>query len=205
MDLVGFVHRHTKPVTPTAGTFYWVDVDGDDPQIWFAPSVSGEDMILLNDKEIGSERISALESMVSMLESRVEDDEDVIGQIQERLNSVRNELLIKFNDYAKKSDLDDYATKESLDDYAKTSDLEDYVKTDTLDDYATKDNLNDYVRTDVLEDYATNSDLEDYVRTDVLDEYVTKEDLEDFEPDYDLTDSDFDMIAERVKLTWKVI
>lgn len=169
MDLVGFVHRHTKPVTPTAGTFYWVDVDGDDPQIWFAPSVSGEDMILLNDKEIGSERISALESMVSALESRVEDDEDVIEQIQERLNSVRNELLIKFNDYAKKSDLDDY------------------VRTDTLDDYATK------------------SDLDDYVRTDVLEDYATKEDLEDFEPDYDFTDSDFDMIAERVKLTWKVI
>ena len=196
MDLVGFVHRHTKPVTPTAGTFYWVDVDGDDPQIWFAPSVSGEDMILLNDNEIGSDRISALESMVSVLESRVEDDEDVIEQIQERLNSVRNELLIKFNDYAKKSDLDDYATKESLDDYAKTSDLDDYAKTSDLDDY---------VRTDVLEDYATKGDLDDYVKTDVLEDYATKEDLEDFEPDYDLTDSDFDMIAERVKLTWKVI
>lgn len=205
MDLVGFVHRHTKPVTPTAGTFYWVDVDGDDPQIWFAPSVSGEDMILLNDNEIGSDRISALESMVSALESRVEDDEDVIGQIQERLNSVRNELLIKFNDYAKKSDLDDYATKESLDDYAKTSDLDDYAKKSDLDDYAKTSDLDDYVKTDVLEGYATKGDLDDYVKTDVLEDYATKEDLEDFEPDYDLTDSDFDMIAERVKLTWKVI
>ena len=34
---VDFVHRKSKPETPIAGIFYWVE-DSTGSQIWFAPS-----------------------------------------------------------------------------------------------------------------------------------------------------------------------
>lgn len=45
---VDFVHRKSRPETPTAGIFYWVD-DSTGSQIWFAPSDDPSELILLND------------------------------------------------------------------------------------------------------------------------------------------------------------
>lgn len=137
MNFVGFIHRHNKPATPVPGAFYWVDVVNDEPQMWFAPTDNQDDMILLNNKEIGGERFAELVS-------RVEAAEGSIEEIQERISNLKNEILGEL-------------------------------------------------------------DLSSY-----LEDYVTKEELEDFHPDVELTDSDYDRIAEKVndktfKLTWKAI
>ena len=137
MNFVGFIHRHNKPVTPVPGAFYWVDVVNDEPQMWFAPTDNQDDMILLNNKEIGGERFAELVS-------RVEAAEGSIEEIQERISNLKDEILGEL-------------------------------------------------------------DLSSY-----LEDYVTKEELEDFHPDVELTDSDYDRIAEKVnektfKLTWKAI
>jgi hypothetical protein len=137
MNFVGFIHRHTKPATPVPGAFYWVDVVNDEPQMWFAPTDNQDDMILLNNKEIGGERFAELVS-------RVEAAEGSIEEIQERISNLKDEILGEL-------------------------------------------------------------DLSSY-----LEDYVTKEELEDYHPDVELTDSDYDRIAEKVnektfKLTWKAI
>jgi hypothetical protein len=49
----------------------------------------------------------------------------------------------------------------------------------------------------------SNSDLDDFVRRDELDDYLRKD---DYVPGIaELDDSDYDAIAERVKLTWQII
>ena len=49
-----------------------------------------------------------------------------------------------------------------------------------------------------LTPYLTEDDLDGYVKDSDLDDYIKKGDIE-------LEDSDYEIIAEKVKLTWKVI
>ena len=61
---VDFVHRTSKPETPTAGIFYWVE-DSTGSQIWFAPSDDQSELILLNGKfsELKNEILSQVDSI----------------------------------------------------------------------------------------------------------------------------------------------
>lgn len=60
---VDFVHRKSKPETPTAGIFYWVE-DSTGSQIWFAPSDDQSELILLNGNfsELKNEILSQVDS-----------------------------------------------------------------------------------------------------------------------------------------------
>ena len=79
---VDFVHRTSKPETPTAGIFYWVE-DSTGSQIWFAPSDDPSELILLNGYEGLIERLGTLEGKVDKLP----DD------ISEMLSELKNEIL----------------------------------------------------------------------------------------------------------------
>lgn len=108
MSLVGFIHRHNKPLTPVSGSFYWIDGEGNEPQMWFAPSDVQDDMILLNDKEIGGERFAELVT-------RVENAEGSIEEIREKISNLKDEILGEI-------DLSSYVT---IDDLAELSELTD--------------------------------------------------------------------------------
>lgn len=93
MNLVGFIHRHSLPNHPIAGYFYWIDVTGEEPQVWFSPTNETEDMVLLNDKD----KIDELIELISGANSDIED-------INERLDNLKDEILNEL-------DLSAYATK----------------------------------------------------------------------------------------------
>ena len=80
--IVDFVHRTSKPETPTAGIFYWVE-DSTGSQIWFAPSKVQDEMILLSGYEGLIKRLGTLEGKVDNLP----DD------ISEMLSELKNEIL----------------------------------------------------------------------------------------------------------------
>ena len=82
---VDFVHRASKPETPTAGIFYWVQ-DSTGSQIWFAPSKVQDEMILLN----GYEGFDDLIKRLGTLEGKVDNLPD---DISEMLSELKNEIL----------------------------------------------------------------------------------------------------------------
>ena len=83
---VDFVHRASKPETPTAGFFfYWVE-DSTGSQIWFAPSDDQSELILLN----GYEGFDDLIKRLDKLEGKVDNLPD---DISERLFKLKNEIL----------------------------------------------------------------------------------------------------------------
>ena len=82
---VDFVHRTSKPETPTAGIFYWVE-DSTGSQIWFAPSDDPSELILLN----GYEGFDGLIERLDTLEGKVDNLPD---DISERLSKLKEEIL----------------------------------------------------------------------------------------------------------------
>ena len=82
---VDFVHRASKPETPTAGIFYWVE-DSTGSQIWFAPSKDPSELILLN----GYEGFDGLIERLDKLEGKVDNLPD---DISERLSKLKEEIL----------------------------------------------------------------------------------------------------------------
>ena len=82
---VDFVHRTSKPETPTAGIFYWVD-DSTGSQIWFAPSDDPSELILLN----GYEGFDDLIKRLGTLEGKVNNLPDDISKM---LSELKNEIL----------------------------------------------------------------------------------------------------------------
>ena len=83
--IVDFVHRASKPKTPKAGFFYWVE-DSTGPQIWFAPSNVQDEMILLS----GYEGFDDLIKRLDKLEDKVNNLPD---DISEKLSELKNEIL----------------------------------------------------------------------------------------------------------------
>ena len=83
--IVDFVHRTSKPETPTAGIFYWVE-DSTGSQIWFAPSDDQSELILLN----GYEGFDGLIERLDKLEGKVDNLPD---DMSERLSKLKNEIL----------------------------------------------------------------------------------------------------------------
>ena len=83
--IVDFVHRASKPETPIAGIFYWVE-DSTGSQIWFAPSDDPSELILLN----GYEGFDGLIERLDKLEGKVNNLPD---DISERLSKLKNEIL----------------------------------------------------------------------------------------------------------------
>lgn len=91
---VDFVHRTSKPETPTAGIFYWVE-DSTGSQIWFAPSDDPSELILLN----GYEGFDGLIERLDKLEGKVDNLPD---DISERLSELKNEILSQVDSIEKK-------------------------------------------------------------------------------------------------------
>lgn len=83
--IVDFVHRTSKPETPTAGIFYWVE-DSTGSQIWFAPSDDKDELILLN----GYEGFYDLIERLGTLEGKVD---KLPNDISERFSELKNEIL----------------------------------------------------------------------------------------------------------------
>ena len=82
---VDFVHRKSKPETPTTGIFYWGE-DSTGSQIWFAPSKDPSELILLN----GYEGFDDLIERLGTLEGKVDKLPD---DISEMLSELKNEIL----------------------------------------------------------------------------------------------------------------
>ena len=83
--IVDFVHRKSKPETPTTGIFYWVE-DSTGSQIWFAPSDDPSELILLN----GYEGFDGLIERIDKLEGKVDNLPD---DISKKLYELKNEKL----------------------------------------------------------------------------------------------------------------
>ena len=83
--IVDFVHRASKPETPTAGFFYWVE-DSTGSQIWFAPSDDPSELILLNGYEGFDDLIKRLGTLEGKVDKLPED-------ISEMLSELKNEIL----------------------------------------------------------------------------------------------------------------
>lgn len=92
--IVDFVHRASKPETPTAGIFYWVE-DSTGSQIWFAPSDDQSELILLN----GYEGFDDLIKRLGTLEGKVDNLPD---DISEMLSELKNEILSQVDSIEKK-------------------------------------------------------------------------------------------------------
>lgn len=93
--IVDFVHRTSKPETPTAGIFYWVQ-DSTGSQIWFAPSDDKDELILLN----GYEGFDDLIERLGTLEGKVNNLPDDISKM---LSELKNEILSQVDEtYGKK-------------------------------------------------------------------------------------------------------
>ncbi len=58
MSLVNFKYRSSIPLEPAKGSFYWVELDDYEHQIWFAPDNNPEHLILLNKDVDLSEYVS---------------------------------------------------------------------------------------------------------------------------------------------------
>ena len=82
---VDFVHRKSKPETPTTGIFYWVE-DSTGSQIWFAPSKDPSELILLN----GYEGFDDLIKRLDKLEGKVNNLPD---DISEKLSELKDKIL----------------------------------------------------------------------------------------------------------------
>ena len=92
--IVDFVHRTSKPETPTAGIFYWVE-DSTGSQIWFAPSNNPSELILLN----GYEGFDSLIERLDILEGKVDNLPD---DISERLSILKDKILSQVDSIEKK-------------------------------------------------------------------------------------------------------
>lgn len=101
--IVDFVHRTSKPETPTAGIFYWVE-DSTGSQIWFAPSDDQSELILLNDvgflteKDIedirkGVEDVTEGLGIVTALVGNPGTEGDEPTGIFERLSELKDKIL----------------------------------------------------------------------------------------------------------------
>ena len=81
--IVDFVHRTSKPTTPTKGIFYWVE-DYSGSQIWFAPSDDPSELILLNDVGFLTEKdIEDIRKGVENVRKDVEDVKEGLGIVTE--------------------------------------------------------------------------------------------------------------------------
>ena len=193
MELVKFKYRSSKPSEVYRGYFYWVENQEVGNQIWFAPTDNPDDMILLNE--------NIDEGVFGELIDRLSAAEGNIESINTELSSIADEILSQI-------DLTPYLTED---------DLEGYVRDSELEGYLTDGDLNGYVKEEDLEQYLKESDLEGYAREDDIPkriselendvDYLTSSDLEGYAKigDIELEASDYEIIAEKVKLTWKVI
>ena len=92
--IVDFVHRASKPETPTAGFFYWVQ-DSTGSQIWFAPSDDPSELILLNGYEGFDDLIKRLDTLEGKVDNLPDD-------MSERLSKLKNEILSQVDSIEKK-------------------------------------------------------------------------------------------------------
>ena len=100
---VDFVHRTSKPETPEKGIFYWVE-DSTGSQIWFAPSIVQDELILLNDVGFLTEKdIEDIRKDVEDVKEGLGIVTELVGDpgiggdestsIFERLYKLKNEIL----------------------------------------------------------------------------------------------------------------
>ena len=92
---VDFVHRASKPETPTAGIFYWVE-DSTGSQIWFAPSDDPSELILLNGYEGFDgliERLDKLEGKVDNLPAELKNE--ILSQVDSKYEKKLTWQVIK--------------------------------------------------------------------------------------------------------------
>ena len=87
--VVDFVHRTSKPTTPTKGIFYWVQ-ESTGSQIWFAPSDDPSELILLN----GYEGFDGLIERLDKLEGKVDNLPDELkNEILSQVDSIYEKKL----------------------------------------------------------------------------------------------------------------
>ena len=87
--VVDFVHRTSKPTTPTKGIFYWVQ-ESTGSQIWFAPSDDPSELILLN----GYEGFDGLIERLDKLEGKVDNlPAELKNEILSRVDSIYEKKL----------------------------------------------------------------------------------------------------------------
>ena len=87
--VVDFVHRTSKPTTPTKGIFYWVQ-NSTGSQIWFAPSDDPSELILLN----GYEGFDGLIERLDKLEGKVDNLPDELKiEILSQVDSIYEKKL----------------------------------------------------------------------------------------------------------------
>ena len=178
----------TSSVTP--GT---ITIDGQD----IVDYCEEMKMDLDTDTNIIQTHEADIADLKAKINSQVTEDEfnEYKVEVSEALEKkVDNSTL---NEYAKKTDLNDYVTVETLTFYAKRSELDNYVKTSALNDYAKKSDLNDYAKTSLLESYAKKSelneyakkiDLNDYAKTSLLESYAKISTLNEYAKKSDLND-----------------
>lgn len=92
---INFKKRRTKPTNPIAGSFYWVENDKSDIQIWFSPTDNVDDLILLNEKYPDySDRIKELQGKDKELEELLKELSEEInnyvtkGELEDRLKDI---------------------------------------------------------------------------------------------------------------------
>ena len=196
MSLVDFRYRRSKPDSPEPGYFYWIDNQDGNHQLWFAVTENQDEMLLLNEDL--TERFEGLVSRVVDIESGIDSVNSALVEIRNLLEETKDEIL---NDIDSRG----YLTNSDLDGYVKIEVLEDYIPKSELDELAKKSDLEGYVKTEDALDYLTSSDLDDYLKVSELPVnvsafindagYATLDDIKEIE----LTDSDYDIIAEKVK------
>ena len=84
--IVDFVHRTSKPETPTAGIFYWVQ-DSTGSQIWFAPSDDKDELILLNGYEGFDDLIERLGTLEGKVDKLPNDISDRFSELKDKILS----------------------------------------------------------------------------------------------------------------------
>ena len=84
--IVDFVHRTSKPETPIAGIFYWVE-DSTGSQIWFAPSKDPSELILLNGYEGFDDLIKRLDKLEGKVNNLPDDISKKLSELKDKILS----------------------------------------------------------------------------------------------------------------------
>ena len=93
--VVDFVHRTSKPTTPTKGIFYWVQ-NSTGSKIRFAPTDDQSELILLNGYE-------GFDGMIERLDKIVGKVDNISDDMSARLFELKNEILFRVDSiYEKK-------------------------------------------------------------------------------------------------------
>ena len=118
-----------------------------------------------NNKENNKDR-DQLEVSMKKIEDSIDLEKEKLKNVENKLNCIHIESLLKKEDVSKIVDLNAFIRKDEIPNFVKKSEISDFVKKTETSDFIKKNEISDFVKKNETSDFVRKNEVSDFVKKD---------------------------------------